>query len=137
MTGLFGRELRTRPPGIEIIELLFQAVGLPAPIARLSRLLPRELPPFALPKPGRRTPDEESYGECAEQKQKKRRLHREICLGSAERIENQERGLPIDDGERDQHNAQWNDDNGEENLAPHGRGLPSGLAQTVRIQALA
>ncbi len=101
------------------LEFPFEPVGLTAPIARLARPFACVAPPFALTEPGGDPADNETESEGPKQKEKEGRLERKAGLASAERIKNEERGLAIDDGKRDEGDTEGNDDKGKDELTPH------------------
>ncbi len=107
--------------GRQALELLLQPVGLAAPVACLAgfaRAVRRHLPwpsQVAMPptmSPRANAPSRNRNSGASSEK---------AGLGAAEGIENEERGLAIDDGKRDQHDAEGNDDEAENQLTPHGR----------------
>jgi len=109
---------------MKALELLFQPVGLAAPIACLAGLLPREAAPFALTKPGGNAPHDQPGGKTAKHEEEERRLKGKMRLGTSERIENKLDGPAIDHGKRDQHYAKRHDQKGEDDRAPHSRLFP-------------
>src|SRR5262245_6752629 len=108
------------------LKLSFEPVGLTAQFACLASPFPRRPAPPALAEPGRSPADDEAESERAKQEEEEGRLKRIASLASPERIENEGRFGPIDDGKRDQHEPKRHDDESKNELTPHWRGLSYG-----------